>query len=171
MSSSRLVGRLRVIMGLDDARFQKGLGDAATGMRRLGQDMQRIGASISARVTAPIVAAGAAAGAAFITSANSLADLQRQADLAGMSAQDFKVAALTVQDYGVEQDKLADILKDVNDKFGDFMSTGVGPLADFFEQIAPKVGLTLDSFKDLSSSDALALYVTALEDAMSARLR
>ena len=165
MSSSRLIGRLRVVMGLDDARFRQGLGDAATGMRRLGQDLQRIGAGISARVTAPILAAGAATTAAFVTSADSLADLQRQSDLAGMSAEEFKVAAMTVQDYGIEQDKLADILKDVNDKFGDFVATGAGPLADFFEEIGPKVGLTIDSFKGLSSSDALALYVTALEDA------
>ena len=165
MSSSRLIGRLRVVMGLDDTRFRQGLGDAATGMRRLGQDLQRIGAGISARVTAPILAAGAATTAAFVTSADSLADLQRQSDLAGMSAQEFKLAAMTVQDYGIEQDKLADILKDVNDKFGDFVATGAGPLADFFEEIGPKVGLTIDSFKGLSSSDALALYVTALEDA------
>ncbi|MEO1949665.1 hypothetical protein [Thioclava sp.] len=165
MSSSRLIGRLRVVMGLDDARFRQGLGDAATGMRRLGQDLQRVGAGISARVTAPILAAGAATTAAFVTSADSLADLQRQSDLAGMSAEEFKLAAMTVQDYGIEQDKLADILKDVNDKFGDFVATGAGPLADFFEEIGPTVGLTIDSFKGLSSSDALALYVTALEDA------
>ena len=69
MSSSRLIGRLRVVMGLDDARFRQGLGDAATGMRRLGQDLQRIGAGISARVTAPILAAGAATTAAFVSSA------------------------------------------------------------------------------------------------------
>lgn len=43
MSSSRLVGRLRVIMGLDDARFQKGLGDAATGMRDNWSVMSRTG--------------------------------------------------------------------------------------------------------------------------------
>ncbi|WP_411839248.1 hypothetical protein [Paracoccus sp. ME4] len=165
MSSSRLVGRLRVIMGLDDARFRKGLDDAATGMRRLGQDVQRMGAALSTRVTAPLVAAGAAAGAAFMASANSLADLQRQADLAGLSVQDFKEAALTVEDYGIQQDKLADILKDVNDRLGDFRATGAGPMADFFETIAPKVGLTIESFEGLTSSQALSKYITALEDA------
>ncbi len=32
----------------------------------------------------------------------------------------------------IEQEKLADILKDVNDRVGDFLQTGGGPMADFF---------------------------------------
>ena len=63
----------------------------------------------------------------------------------------------------MQQDKLADILKDVNDKFGDYAATGQGPLADFFENIAPKVGLTADAFEDLSSEQKLGAYVNALE--------
>ena len=45
------------------------------------------------------------------------------------------------------------------------MQTGAGPLADFFEQIAPKVGLTAAQFADLSSEQKLGAYVQALRDA------
>jgi len=62
-------------------------------------------------------------------------------------------------------DKVADIIKDVNDKIGDFIATGAGPMADFFENIAPKVGVTADQFARLSGQDALALYVKSLEAA------
>ena len=60
---------------------------------------------------------------------------------------------------------MADILKDVNDKFGDFVQTGAGPLADFFENIAPAVGLTADAFAKLSSEEKLGKYIQALEKA------
>lgn len=45
------------------------------------------------------------------------------------------------------------------------MSTGAGPLADFFDKIAPKVGLTKEAFIGLSSDQALGKYVKALQDA------
>ncbi|WP_370211561.1 hypothetical protein [Roseovarius sp.] len=66
---------------------------------------------------------------------------------------------------GIEQEKLADILKDTQDRVGDFNATGGGPMADFFENIAPLVDVTADSFKNLSGADALQLYVSSLEKA------
>ena len=38
-------------------------------------------------------------------------------------------------------------------------------MADFFENIAPKVGVTAEMFRDLSGPDALKLYVSSLEKA------
>lgn len=73
--------------------------------------------------------------------------------------------AFASKTVGIEQDKLADILKDVNDKFGDYFATGAGPLADFFENIAPKVGVTAKAFQGLSSDQALGLYVKTLQEA------
>jgi hypothetical protein len=60
---------------------------------------------------------------------------------------------------------MSDILKDVNDRIGDFMQTGGGPMADFFENIAPKVGVTAEQFARLSGPEALQLYVDSLEKA------
>lgn len=51
------------------------------------------------------------------------------------------------------------------DKFGDYFQTGGGAAADFFENIAPKVGLTADAFRNLSGPDALQAYYNALEKA------
>ena len=92
-------------------------------------------------------------------------ELTNLSNLAGVGVEDFQRLSFAAKTVGVEQDKLADILKDVNDKFGDFLITGQGPLVDFFEQIAPKVNITADAFRGLSSADALGLYVQKLEEA------
>ena len=92
-------------------------------------------------------------------------ELTNLSNLAGVGVEDFQRFSFAAKTVGVEQDKLADILKDVNDKFGDFLITGQGLLVDFFEQIAPKVGITAEAFRGLSSGDALGLYVQKLEEA------
>lgn len=156
-----IVGALRVNLGLDAAQFTKGLTAAQVRLKQFGQRMQGIGETMSLAVTGPLAAVTAAAGVA----ARSLSELQNQSRIAGLAAQDFKVLAIAASEFGIEQEKLADILKDVNDKFGDYFSTGQGPLADFFDNIAPKVGLTAEAFRGLSSDRALQLYVSALQQA------
>jgi hypothetical protein len=97
-----------------------------------------------------------------IDSANEISNLSK---IAGENVEDFQRMSHASRTVGISQEKLADILKDVNDKVGDFMQTGAGPMKDFFEQIAPKVGVTAEQFKNLSGSDALQLYVDSLEKA------
>ena len=92
-------------------------------------------------------------------------ELSRFSTLAGTMPEQFQKMAFASSRFGVEQEKLADILKDVQDKVGDFLQTGAGPLADFFEKIAPRVGVTADQFKRLGGADALQLYVSSLEKA------
>lgn len=97
--------------------------------------------------------------------ADSAKEITNLSRIAGLSTTDFQKMAAGAATVGVEQDKLSDILKDVNDKVGDFMSTGGGAMQDFFTNIAPKVGVTADQFKKLNSADALKLYVSSLEKA------
>jgi hypothetical protein len=92
-------------------------------------------------------------------------EVARLSQLANTSTQSFQKLAFGAQAVGIQQDKLADIFKDVQDKIGDFVQTGGGALADFFDNIAPKVGVTIDQFRKLSGPDALQLYVSSLEKA------
>lgn len=62
-------------------------------------------------------------------------------------------------------DKVGDIFKDVSDKIGDYLTEGGGELKQFFEEIAPKVGVTAEQFRNLSGPQALQLYVSTLEKA------
>jgi hypothetical protein len=139
---------------------------------KASQDAKKRTAEISKSFDSLAKGVGAAVGtipavlaALVVHSASVAKEISNQAALAGLGTTEFQKYAAGAQSVGVEQDKLADIFKDTNDKLGDFANTGGGALKDFFTNIAPKVGLTADSFKKLNSKDALALYVTSLEKA------
>ncbi len=155
--SASVIGALRVNLGLDSAEFQTGLKKAQGSL------------GLAARSFLAFSAMGATAGAALTgivaptaRAANEISRLSQVANTTPEMLQRWSAGARTV---GVEQEKLADILKDVNDKVGDFLSTGGGEMKDFFEQIAPKVGVTADQFRTLSGPQALQLYVSSLEKA------
>lgn len=137
---------------------------AARGLKSFGDKAERLGKIMSV-VSA---AMGTAAGGAFLLAkgtADSAKEIQNMARLSNTSTTEFQRMAAGAKKVGIEQDKLADILKDVNDRVGDFNQTGGGPMADFFENIAPKVGVTADQFARLSGPEALQLYVDSLQKA------
>ena len=92
-------------------------------------------------------------------------EVEKLAQVANAGIEEFQRAAFAAKSVGFESEKLADIYKDVNDKVGDFIATGGGAMADFFENIAPKVDVTAEQFEKLSGPEALQLYVSSLERA------
>lgn len=103
--------------------------------------------------------------AAFSRAVDVTIEMGNLSTVAGVAVDRFKVLSMTTKQFGVDQAKLSDILKDVNDKFGDYVQTGAGPLVDFFDNIAPKVGLTATAFDKLSSEQKLGAYIKALRQA------
>ncbi|ETD90408.1 potassium-transporting ATPase subunit G [Rhodobacter capsulatus YW2] len=162
MSASAVIGALRVNLGLDSASFQKGVARSTASLGTLkGAAM-----AASAAVSAIGAAIGGPALASIVTAAaRSAREITRLSQVAGASAQELQHWSFGARTVGLEQEKLADILKDVNDKVGDYLSTGGGAMADFFERIAPRVGVTAQAFRDLSGPQALQLYVSSLEKA------
>ncbi|WP_110642442.1 phage tail tape measure protein [Salinicola sp. CPA57] len=139
--------------------------------RTAKSDMSDIAKSAKVASTAVLAIAGSAAatGTAVVAftkhAADSARELKNQASLANASTTEIQRWGYASQQVGIEQDKLADILKDVNDRVGDFMATGGGPMADFFENIAPQVGVTAEQFRYLSGPQALQLYYDSLQKA------
>lgn len=160
-----VIGALRVNLGLNSAEFSKGLSNAARSMQAAGKRMQELGGRFSTYITAPVLAAGAAVTAAAHGMARDVMEIDKAAQLAGAGFERFQQLAFAAKSVGIETDKLGDIYKDVNDKLGDFLSTGGGEMADFFENIAPKVGLTAEAFRELTGPEALQAYYNALEQA------
>lgn len=111
------------------------------------------------------VAAVGALASIISSSVNTARELENLARVANTTPEQFQRMAYAAEQFGIEQTKLSDILKDMSDRVGDFLTTGGGPMADFFETIAPKVGVTAEQFKNLSGPDALQLYVASLEKA------
>lgn len=66
---------------------------------------------------------------------------------------------------GVEQETLGDIYKDTQDKIGDFLTTGGGAMADFFDSMPASVNMTAESFRKLSGPEALQRYYNGLQEA------
>lgn len=163
--ASSVIGALRVNLGIDTAQFTEGLKGAQTSLQRVGKQMQAVGASLSTYVTAPLALAGGAIAAAATGLARDVDELRKAAQISNVGFEEFQKLAYAAKSVGIEGDKLADIFKDVNDRIGDFNATGGGPMADFFENIAPKVGITADAFKDLSGPQALQLYYDSLKKA------
>jgi len=116
-----------------------------------------------------ISGAMAAATAAATLLANSAADsameMQKYAAAAGMTAQEFQFFAAGASAVGLETKDFGDILKDVVDKMGDFSTTEGGGMIDFFETVAPKIGITAKEFRNLSGMEGLQLYVSSMEKA------
>ena len=173
MAEKRVSVRLAATGGRQVRSELEGVGTAGRkAFERLPRDVERANAKLAAfarRVAVASAAAATAAAAAAVTATNAAMDrafeVQRQAAVANADPQVFQGMAAGAQTVGIEQEKLADILKDVNDRVGDFLTTGGGPMADFFESIAPKVGVTADQFARLSGPEALQLYVSSLEQA------
>lgn len=160
--ASAVIGALRVNLGIDTAAFTDGIKKAQSSLDKIGKNFQRWGGKLSTWVTAPISAAGAGVVAAVTQMASGIDELRRSAQVAGADFEEFQKLAFAAKSVGFEGEKLADIYKDVNDKLGDFAATGGGAMKDFFDNIAPKVGITAEAFKNLSGPQALQLYYDSL---------
>lgn len=151
----------------------EGVGEAgARGFGRLSREMELANTRLASFARRASLALGAAAAAATASlglivrsTAESAAQIRQFAQVANSTPDALKRWSAGARTVGIEQEKLADILKDVNDRVGDFLQTGGGPMADFFENVAPRVGVTADQFARLSGPEALQLYVDTLERA------
>ncbi|HCE1004942.1 TPA: transglycosylase SLT domain-containing protein [Acinetobacter baumannii] len=92
-------------------------------------------------------------------------DIQKFSKLANASVREFQYYAKGAETAGISLESFADKMKDMQDRIGDFQQTGGGPLADFFTNIAPKVGVTIQQFQKLSGPEALQLFYNSLEKA------
>lgn len=103
--------------------------------------------------------------ATVITSANQAREMENLARLAKTTGEEFRGLAYATEAVGISAEQLADISKDVQDKLGDFIATGGGGFKDFFENVAPQVGLTAKELQHLSGPDVLVAVKKAMDDA------
>ena len=122
------------------------------------------------------VAGAAAVGAGVLAMANEYANAARElqifASISNTTTQEFQQMAVGAETMGISSEKLADQLKDFNEKLGEFITIGSGGAVDFFEQIAIKTEGSAEGarklaleMQNLSGPQALQLYVDKLEEA------
>lgn len=163
--ASRSLGTLTLDVIAKVGGFVGGMDKAGRSSEKWRKDVEKNAKAVGTAIGAA-VAAGVTALAAFtVSTVNAATEISRLSAVAGSNTDEFQRYAAGAKAVGIESDKFADILKDVNDKVGDFLLNGGGELQDFFKTIAPKVGVTADQFRNLSGPQALQLFASSLEKA------
>lgn len=131
---------LTVDLLLKTGSFERDAGKSARSFEKhmgtLQASAKRAGTTIGLAITAGITT-GSVAMVAWTRDVTRLSvEYDRLATLSGTSTSTFQRMAAGANTVGVSHEKLADILKDTQDKIGDYVQTGGGALADFFENIA-----------------------------------
>ncbi|HGN0903301.1 TPA: phage tail tape measure protein [Pseudomonas aeruginosa] len=163
--ASRSLGQLTLDLIAKTGGFTGPLSKAERDAQQRMQNIRKSAEAAGKAIGGFTVAAAGSITALTLSTVKSAAEITRLSQVSNASTMEFQKYALAAETMGVEQDKLADIFKDVNDKAGDFLNTGGGALKDFFDNVAPKVGVTADEFRKLSGPQALGLYVSSLEKA------
>ncbi len=162
---SKSLGTLTIDLVARTGSFVSGMDKAERSSEKWRKEVEKNAKAVGAAFGAGSAAAIASLTAITVSTVNAAAEISKLSAIAGSSSTEFQKFAAGAQLVGIEQDKLADILKDVTEKAGEFAATGGGGMKDFFEQIAPQVGVTADQFAALSGPQALGLYVDTLEKA------
>ena len=149
---------LRGKINLDSSGFKRGI----------AQSKKSVGTFVSTLKGSLLPALGAAGAAGALVSfgrkaIESASQIKELSQVSGLGVVEFQKYAEAARTVNIEQDKLADIFKDTSDKMGDFINTGGGAMADFFEKIAPLVGATKEEFIGLSGAESLQRYFNYLE--------
>ncbi|MCW1488908.1 transglycosylase SLT domain-containing protein [Acinetobacter baumannii] len=163
------LGRLTLDLVVQTASFSESLSRAE---RQARTSSQGIANSLNIAAIAVSALSGAVAGLSVAQLVNfsdqviqTGNDIQKFSKLANASVREFQYYAKGAETAGISLESFADKMKDMQDRIGDFQQTGGGPLADFFTNIAPKVGVTIQQFQKLSGPQALQLFYNSLEKA------
>ncbi len=129
------------------------ISDSVSDMRdSIADDMSKISGSFAGMaIGGAIVAAGALASMA-VEAAKADVQMSIMAGTANTSLKNFQVLTHAAQGLGVEQDALASILADVQEKLGEFSATGGGGAADFFEALQNNTKMTDEEITNLGKT-------------------
>jgi len=158
-------GSIVVDLLMRTGSFETDTKRASSAAKKAAKEIDATFTALGRNIAIGFTAAQTALTALVVKTTQTAQQIDRFSKLANTNAESFQAMAFGASQYGVQQEKLADILKDVQDKVGDFLQTGAGPMADFFEKIAPQVGVTAEQFRKLGGAEALQLYVSSLEKA------
>ena len=164
----RLSGATDMQQGINELRqYEQQLENTADATDIAAESNQFLSNSVQNLMPHLMSLAGISGGfvAIAVDTLNKAVELDRLASFSTTGVEQFQYYAAGAKSVGIEVEDLAQIFKDARDKVGDFMAEGGGELQDFFENIAPKVGVTAEQFKKLTGPEIMQLYVNTLREA------
>lgn len=147
------------------------LGDSSEGLKgKLGNVKQAMGvaAGAAAGFSAGVAALGSALTALTLKAADNRRELERMARQAKTSTGEFQALAFATKQYGVDADQVADITKDVSDRFGEFATAASGPFQDFADLMGmskEEAQAAAEAFSEMSGPDAIQAMVSQMDSA------
>lgn len=166
---AKVLQRLDILLFANTAQYRSEMRDTqqstTTMMGAIKADAANM-AKVGAAAFAGMAAAGTAAIGVMIKEQTELAnEIVKLARVSNTNIDVMQKHIVAARAMGVEQETLGDIYKDTQDKIGDFLTTGGGAMADFFESMPASVDMTAESFRNLSGPDALQRYYNGLQEA------
>lgn len=153
----------------ESQELTRSLREQSRASRGASRTLGGLGSSVLSAVGNMTLLSGGVVGiaASFIALAVNIESLKSQlvilADLSNTSVQEFQKLSTAFKTVNVDADKTADILKDVNDKVGDFILTGGGEFKDVFEKVLKPLGLTRKELSELGPGGILLAVADGLE--------
>lgn len=129
----------------------------------------RFGAALPLGPVGLLVGAVGALGGAAVAASGRLAGLIKEqsnlALMANMTIEDFSGVAYAFETVGFSAEQTSDILKDTNDRLGEFQLTGKGGFADALEAVGASADALKEELIGLSGPDALVAVKKYMDEA------
>ena len=158
--ASTSLGTLTLDLAVRLSEFTDGLSQAEREARdstenindTVTKNLGKAALAFGAMAATGVAVAGAALIAFTMETAKADAQLSIMAKTANTSLQGFQVLSYAAAQLGVEQDALAGILGDVQEKLGEFSATGGGGAADFMEALQNNTKMTDEEIRNLGKT-------------------
>lgn len=129
------------------------ISDSVSELRdNIADDISRMSGSFAGMAIGGIAVAAGAMAAMAIETAKADVQLGIMAGTANTGLKSFQVLTHAAAGFGVEQEALAAILADTQEKLGEFSATGGGGAADFFEALQNNTAMTDEEIRNLGKT-------------------
>jgi hypothetical protein len=125
-------------------------------------------ASAFTKTALSLVAATTALTAYATVQGRAMRETEAMANIAGLSVEEFKRISFVMGTAGISAEKFGDIMKDTQERVGDFLATGGGPFQDFADVMGytEEQALSLaNEFEKMSGQEVLQEMVKRMEAA------
>ncbi|MEO9908595.1 MAG: hypothetical protein ABJF16_03400, partial [Lentilitoribacter sp.] len=119
-------------------------------------------------VTTAVVAGTAALVSYAAAQGRTIQETETMANIAGLTVEEFKRMSFVMGTVGLDGEKFGDIMKDTQEKVGDFLATGGGAFQDFADVMgytAEEATALAGEFETMNGQEVLQAMVTRMEEA------
>ena len=120
------------------------------------------------QVTAAVVAGTTAFVAYAAAQGRAIRETESLATMAGLTVEEFNRMSFVFGTVNIDAEKFGDIMKDTQERIGDFLAAGTGPFNDFAEVMSYTKDEALalaNEFKELSGQEVLQEMVNQMQNA------